>query len=44
MAHAGDSSGAMTVMSTALFAHQLPPLSKFDGCTGPGGEGETVKE
>ena len=42
--HAGDSSGAMAVMSTALFAHQLPPLSKFDGCTGPGGEGETVKE
>ena len=42
--HAGDSSGAMAVMSTALFAHQFPPLSKFDGCTGPGGEGETVKE
>ena len=42
--HAGDSSGSMAVMSTALFAHQLPPLSKFDGCTGPGGEGETVKE
>ena len=42
--HVGDSSGAMAVLSMALFAHQLPPLSKFDGCTGPGGEGETVKE
>ena len=42
--HAGDSSGAMAVMSTARFAHQLPPLSKFDGCTGPGGEGETVEQ
>ena len=29
---------------THLFAYQLPPLFKFDGCTGCGGEEETVKE
>ena len=36
--HAGDSSGAMAVMSTALFCASA---SSSDGCTGPGGRGNS---
>jgi len=41
---ADESVGAVVAMSTALLAHQLPPLSKFDGGVNVGGDKETVKE
>ena len=44
VASTGDSAGVMEVMSTALLAHQLPPLSKFDGGTSGDGDTGTVKE
>ena len=37
-----DNSGAVTAMSTALLAHQLPPLSRFDGASD--GDRETIKQ
>ena len=41
----GESAGALaTAMSTVFLAQQLPPLSKFDGSAGPGGDKETIKE
>ena len=39
-----SSAGVVTAMSTALLAHQLPPLSKFEGGVSAGGDKETVKE
>lgn len=40
-----ESAGALaTAMSTVFLAQQLPPLSKFDGSAGPGGDKETIKE
>lgn len=39
-----DSPGAVAAMSTALLAHQLPPLSKFEGSTSSGGDKDTIKE
>ena len=44
MASTGDSAGVMVAMSTALVAHQLPPLSKFDGGTSGDGDKENVKK
>ena len=40
----GGSAEALTAMSTALLAQQLPPLSKFDGDPGVGENKETIKE
>ncbi len=40
----GDNAGAVVAMSSALLAHQLPPLSKFGGGTGADGDKETVNE
>ena len=40
----GGSAEALTAMSTALLAQQLPPLSKFDGDPGVGENRETIKE
>jgi hypothetical protein len=40
----GGSAEALTAMSTALLAQQLPPLSKFDGDPGVGANRETIQE
>ena len=35
---------AASAVSTALLAHQLPPLAKFDGGASSAGDGETIRE
>ena len=40
----GGSEMAVVAMSSALLAHQLPPLPKFDGGTGSVEDGEMVRE